>query len=75
MKIIFDRDLKKEILQSFGKSVDSEGYLIDSKNSKRVLTNEGEEITLKEFAGITKGSEIYLKSDIISLIKYIDTRE
>ena len=71
--ITFDATSKQEILSFFGKTTDSDGYLIEADNpAQRVITPDGEDITLEEFAGIRKGSEIYIKSDLPSLIKLID---
>lgn len=70
--ITFDHELINDVLSAFGKIKDSEGYIIERKSSKRVFTPNGEEIHVNEFAGITRGSEIYLKSDIISLIEFVE---
>ncbi|MDD5143426.1 hypothetical protein [Methanoregula sp.] len=71
--ITFDAASKQEILSFFGKTIDSDGYLIEADNpAQRVITPDGEDITLEEFAGIRKGSEIYIKSDLPSLIELID---
>ena len=72
--ITFDSASKKEILSFFGKTLDDEGYIIESDNpSQRVITPDHEEIKLNEFAGIRKGSEIYIKSDLPSLIMLVDS--
>jgi len=71
--ITFDAASKKEILSYFGKKIDDDGYLIEADNpAQRVITPDGENITLEKFAGIRKGSEIYIKSDLPSLIELID---
>lgn len=71
--ITFDENSKEEILSCFGKTVDQEGYIIETDDpTMRVITPDGEEITVEEFAGIRKGSEIFIKSDLPSLIKLID---
>lgn len=70
--ITFDESLKKEILDIFDKTVDDEGYIIEKDTKERVLSPDGEEIELEKFAGITKGSEIFIKSDIFSLIDLTD---
>jgi len=71
--ITFDAASKQEILSFFGKKMDDEGYIIEADNpTQRVITPDGENITLEEFAGIRKGSEIYIKSDLPSLIELID---
>jgi len=71
--ITFDAASKQEVLSYFGKTTDQEGYLIEADNpTQRVITPDGENITIEEFAGIRKGSEIYIKSDLPSLIELID---
>jgi hypothetical protein len=71
--ITFDKSLTLEILSSFKKGVDTENYIIDHAG-ERVLSYDGEPIQMQHLGGITKGSEIYLKSDIISLIRYFETK-
>lgn len=73
MKIIFEKSLSSYVLDIFGKKTDKDGYIINSKTGRKVLSSsDNEEVHISEFAGITPGSEIYLKSDIISLIKYVE---
>jgi hypothetical protein len=47
----FDRDVVKEILYCFDKSIDDEGYVIDA-NNKRVLAMDGKEIKVDDIGGI-----------------------
>jgi len=71
--ISFDADLKLEILSCFSKTVDDSGYIVECDDpDQRVLTPNGEDITLDEFAGIRKGSEIFIKADLPSLIELLD---
>ena len=65
-----DLDTKKYILGLFNKSVDEEGLIVENDTSKRVLSSDGDEISLIEFGGITNGSEIYIKDNIVSLIDF-----
>ncbi len=72
MLITFHKKLAEEILKAFGKKVDTQGCLVETETSQKVLTSKGEEININEFGGITKGSQIYLKSDIVSLINFVE---
>lgn len=73
IELTFDESTKDFVLEAFGKSVDTAGYLIEKDNPKqRVLTKDGQEIKKDEFAGVRKGSEIYIKSDIVSLLELCD---
>ena len=71
--ITFDKEAKKQILEFFDKTTDQEGYIVEKDNpSQKVLSADGQPLTLQEFAGIRKGSEIYIKSDFNSLIDVAD---
>lgn len=74
MVITFDKNLGLDILKAFGKTIDKEENIIENSSKKPVLSKEGEKVRFKEFAGIIKGSEVYIKSDIVSLINYIEKR-
>ena len=67
--ITFDKGISREILQMFNKKVDEEGRIVEEDGCP-VFTPEGEEVTIDEFAGIANGSEIFIKSDLPSLIDF-----
>lgn len=73
-KIIeFDTSAKNDILAFSNKSIDAEGYVVEKDNpTQKVLAIDGEEIKIDKFAGITKGSEVFIKSDLPSLIRLAD---
>jgi len=74
--IIFDEESKLKILEIMGKVIDSDGFIVEkSDNTQRVLTKDGEEIKLSEFAGVRKGSEIFIKNDINSILELSDIIE
>jgi len=71
--ITFDKSAKEIILSFFDKVVDDEGFIVEKDDrTQRVITPEGEEMTLEEFGGIRKGSEIFIKSDLPSIIELVD---
>ena len=65
----FDKKAIKEILYCFDKSIDEEGYVIDSDN-KRVLAMDGKGSKVNEIAGITNKG--FIRNDIGSLIEFGD---
>lgn len=67
--IVFDDSSKKIILQIFGKGVDTFGYIFDLKTNQRVVSPEGNEVLLHDFAGIKKGSEIFITKDLPALLQ------
>jgi len=69
IRITFDDSALGFILDAFGKS-EREGFVVEKKNpDQKVLTPRGDEIPLKDFAGVRQGSVIFVKSDIVSLIE------
>lgn len=71
--VTFDKTARKFILESFNKTTDEEGYVVEKSNPKqRVLSPDGEEIKETEFAGVKKGSEVFIKSDLLSIIELSD---
>jgi hypothetical protein len=74
MKLItFEKSARKNIFDFLGKTTDQDGYLVEKNDPhQRVLTQEGEEIHESQFGGVRKGSEIFFKSDIVSLINLYD---
>ena len=68
-QVVFSEDVRNETLDFFDKQVDGEGFLVEKSDpTARVLTPDGEEIRVKEWGGIRKGSEAFIKSDTISLL-------
>ena len=72
MLITFDESAKETMLSFFDKTVDKEGFIIEKNTCQRVITPDGEEIRLEEFAGIGKGG-VFIKSDLPSLVDLLDT--
>ena len=71
--ITFDVSVKKDILSFFGKTVDENGFLVEKEDiQQKVITQNGEEIKFDDFVGIRKGPEIFIKSDLPSLIDLTD---
>lgn len=68
--LTFDESFKEDILELFDKSIDSEGFIIEKSNPKqRVLSEDGQEVKVEEFGGIKKGSEVFIKNDLVSLMR------
>lgn len=69
MKITFDKSARAFVLDAFGKTA-KDGFVVEKSNTaQKVLTPRGEEIPVQEFAGVRKGSAIFVKSDIVSLVE------
>lgn len=69
----FDSSVKRTILDIFDKTVDKNNYVIEkSYPNNRVQTPQGDELTLNDFVGISKGSLVFIKNDFLSLINLVD---
>ncbi len=69
-RITFTEESKSDILELFGKTIDDEGYIVETENvNQKVLTTKGEEIHISEWAGVMRGSEAFVKSDAFSLME------
>lgn len=68
--LTFDRSMKKEVLGFFNKQVNKEGIIVEKSNPlQAVMSTDGQEVKVDEFGGIKKGSEVFIKSDLISLMR------
>lgn len=69
--VIFHKSQSKLLFDSLDKKTDNEGYLVEAKNrSQRVLTKDGEYIKPNEVGIVRFGSQVFIKKDIVSLIKF-----
>lgn len=69
--VVFDRTSRNFILKSINKISSSDGFLVEKNNTnQKVLTREGEEIRARDVGVIRPGSQIFIKKDIVSLIKF-----
>lgn len=68
----FDQSASKKILSYFGKIVDGAGYVVEKNTRERVLSFDGTEVRFDNFGGVMIGSEVYIKSDIDSVVKFLE---
>ncbi len=68
-KILFNEQSLPFILEIFGKTINEDGFIIDMNTGEPIQTPEGDFLTKEKFGGIKKGSEIFLKDDLLTVIK------
>jgi len=74
--VTFDRDTRDFVLDSLDKAVDDDGYIVEKKDkTKRVLGRDGEFVKARDLAAVKKGSFVFFKSDLPSLISLSDILE
>ena len=69
--ITFDKSMKEKILELFGKSVNEEGLIVEKENRDNLVLSpeDGKPVHIDEFGGIIKGSEIFIRNDVVSLMR------
>jgi len=72
--VTFDESAAEFVIESFGREVDEEGYVVDPQTGERETTPGGEEIKAEEFAGVEKGSVLFLDGDFTSLVDHVKRR-
>lgn len=73
-KILFTEEALPFILRAFNKSIGENGTIIDNETGEIVFSPEGEELTLSELGAIKKGSQLFLKDDILSIMNIVDNK-
>lgn len=71
-KILFTKETMPFILETFGKSINDDGLIVEKNTGEPVLTPDGDHIEAANFAGMKKGSEIFIKDDLFSLMKLVE---
>ena len=67
-KLLFNQKALPLILRAFNKTINADGIIVEESTGEPILTPEGEELTQEKFGGIKKGSEIFIKDDLLSVI-------
>jgi hypothetical protein len=69
IRVTFDESARDFVLEAFGKKV-CNGFVVEKTTpDQRVITPRGEDIPVAEFGGVRKGSVVFVKKDIVSLIE------
>jgi len=69
MKITFDESARGFILESFGKNV-RDGFIVEKdKPSEKVITPRGEEVAIKDFAGVRRVLLFLLNPTLFLLLR------
>ncbi|MBU4201597.1 MAG: hypothetical protein L6243_00250 [Candidatus Altiarchaeales archaeon] len=67
---IFTKSAKEDILDLLDKKVGDRGTIVEKDNPEQeVLSFESQELSLEEFGGVQKGSEVFISNNIVSLMK------
>lgn len=72
--LTFDASVAEDVIREFGKEVDDNGYIVDPETGNRVETESGDPINVDHFAGVEKGSMIFLDDDFNTLVDHMKRR-
>ena len=74
--IAFDPDAQGFVLATLDKGIDNDGYVVEKSDSQqRVLTRDGDCVEADRLAAVKKGSFLFFKADLPSLISLSDELE
>ena len=71
-KILFNDQSLPFILEIFGKTINEDGFIIEMNTGELIQTPEGDFLSKDKFGGVKKGSEIFLKDDLLAVMKLAD---
>lgn len=72
--LTFDESAAEFVLESFGREVDEEGYVVNPETGNRETTPEGKEIKVEHLAGVEQGSELFIEDNFASLVEHVKRR-
>ncbi|MHB1810945.1 MAG: hypothetical protein ACYDCP_06110 [Thermoplasmataceae archaeon] len=68
-KMTFDDSAKEYILSLFNKKVNEDGEVLEKDSNEPVKSFEGNPLTLEDFGGVKKGSELFIENNVVSLFR------
>ena len=73
-RVSFDESAREYILSLFNKKIVN-GNVLELDSNEEVMSFEGNPLTVEDFGGIKKGSEIFIEDNVVSLIKLKSKKE
>lgn len=68
-KMTFDDSSREFILSLFDKRVNENGEVLEKNTGEVVKSFEGNPLTVDEFGGVKKGSELFIENNVVSLFR------
>lgn len=73
--IVFEENRVEYLLDLFDKEEDSDGYILDPEKGVRVTHRDTDEpIKVKELGVVGKGSQIFVKDEVDSIVDFVDSQ-
>ncbi|MBU0761131.1 MAG: hypothetical protein KJ600_04270 [Nanoarchaeota archaeon] len=71
VSLIVGKQQMEGFVNDLGNEKDESGFLIDSNDKKRVISQDEDEIKLKELGSISSGSKIFIKDNLASYAEFL----
>ena len=71
--ITFDESTAETVLESFDRRIDDDGRVL-RPDGEPETTDDGVELTIEKFAGVERGSLIFLDDDFNTLVGHVERR-
>ncbi len=71
VSFVVEKNQIKEFLKELGNETDEHGFIIDSETKKRVISQDEDEIKLKELGSISSASKNFIKDNIASYAEFL----
>ena len=65
----FDDSSREFILGLFDKHIDENGEVFENDTNEAVKSFEGNPLTVVDFGGVKKGSELFIENNVVSLFR------
>lgn len=74
LTLLVNQKTMEIVLKDVGNELDAEGDIIDSITKKKVVSQDGGEIKLKELGTISSGSKNFIKKNIASYSEFLSQK-
>ena len=72
-KLLFTESAMPLVLEAFGKSINEDGFIIESETGEFVFTTHGETIQSHELGGFSRDG--FFKNDLFSIMELVELQK
>lgn len=74
LTFVADKTQMKNFLNEIGNDLNEEGFVIDKKTGKKVISQDEGEVKLNELGSISSGSKAFIKRNIASYAEFLSKK-
>lgn len=71
VSLIVNEAQMKEFLNDLGNDIDEKGFVLNKEDKKRVISQDEDEIKLKDLGSISSGSKNFIKDNLASYAEFL----